>query len=168
MAGFTGWYSVGSTVNPQPIDETSTTLKTKLGTKIRAQHADYGEAEFIYLKGVASTAQGDWVTFDEAYITARTVADAKGRVGVAMSANIANQYGWYCIYGKVPAEMKAGFADNGLVFLSSTAGHCDDAVVAGDLVEGAIGRGALDDPNTGQAWMELNYPWVDDMDGDDN
>lgn len=162
MAGFTGWFSVGSTVNPQPIDETSTTLKTRLGTKIRAQHATYGEAEFIYLLGVASTGQGDWVSFDEAYVTTRTVANAKGRVAVAMSANVASQYGWYCIYGKVPAEVKASYADNGLVYLSSTAGHIDDADVAGDLVLGAIGRGAIDDPNTGQAWMELSYPFVND------
>ena len=92
MAGFTGWYSVGSTVNPQPIDETSTTLKTKLGTKIRAQHADYGEAEFIYLKGVASTAQVDWVTFDEAYITVRGENDVGDCVVRAMTKATGSPY----------------------------------------------------------------------------
>ena len=66
----------------------------------------------------------------------------------------------------VPGGVLASFADNGVVFLSATAGHIDDADVAGDKVEGAIGRGAIDDPNTGQAWMELNYPFVDDADGE--
>ena len=168
MAGFTSWQPIDSFICPQAIDTTSTTLNAPLGTKVKARHATYGEAEFIYLLGVASTGQSDFVTFDEAYVTARSVADAKGRVAVAMSANVASQYGWYCIYGRVPGGVLASFADNGNCFLTSTAGHVDDAVVAGDLIEGCIGRGAIDDPNTGQAWMELNYPAVDDFAGDDN
>ena len=166
MAGFSGWVKTGPNITKQAIDATSTTLENALGTRCTARHASYGEAEFIYLVGVASTGQSDWVTFDEAYTTTRTVADAKGRVGVSMSANVASQYGWYCIYGRVPAGVLSSFADNGVVFLSATAGHIDDADVAGDKVEGAIGRGAIDDPNTGQAWMELNFPFVDDADGE--
>ena len=162
MAGFTGWVKTSPVITKQAIDATSTTLENPLGTKVTARHADYGDAEFIYLLGVASTGQSDWVTFDEAYATTRTVADAKGRVAIAMSDNVASQYGWYCIYGRVPGGVKTGFADNGVVYLSSTAGHIDDADAAGDLVLGAIGRGAIDDPNTGQAWMELSYPFVND------
>ena len=168
MAGFSGWVKTGPNITKQAIDATSTSLENALGTRCTARHTSYGEAEFIYLLGVASTGQSDWVTFDEAYTTARTVADAKGRVAIAMSANVASQYGWYCIYGRVPGGVLASFADNGNCFLTSTAGHVDDAVVAGDLIEGCIGRGAIDDPNTGQAWMELNYPAVDDFAGDDN
>tara|TARA_R100000781_G_scaffold20394_1_gene15429 strand:+ start:2064 stop:2564 length:501 start_codon:yes stop_codon:yes gene_type:complete len=162
MAGFTGWHPIDSFVCPQQIDATSTTQELPLGTVVRANHTDYGYAEFIYLKGVASTAQGDAVTFDEAGVTARSTSNAKGRVGVAMSANIANQYGFYCVYGKVPCEVGGSFADNGVLYLTGTAGHLDDADAAGDLVAGAIGRGAEDDPNTGQAWVELNYPFVND------
>ena len=166
MAGFTGWTKTSSVITKQAIDATSTTLENPLGTRVTARHADYGDAEFIYLLGVASTGQSDFVTFDEAYVTARSVADAKGRVAIAMSANVASQYGWYCIYGRVPGGVLASFADNGIVYLTSTAGHIDDTDVGGDKVEGAIGRGAIDDPNTGQAWMELNYPFVDDADGE--
>ena len=166
MAGFTGWTKTSSVITKQAIDATSTTLENPLGTKVTAKHADYGEAEFIYLAGVASTGQSDIVTFDEAYATTRAVADAKGRVAIAMSANVASQYGWYCIYGRVPGGVLGSFADNGKVFLTSTAGHVDDADVAGDRVQGCIGRGAIDAPNTGQAWMELNYPFVDDHDGE--
>ena len=166
MAGFTGWTKTSSFITKQAIDATSTTQENPLGTRVTARHADYGDAEFIYLLGVASTGQSDFVTFDEAYVTARSVADAKGRVAIAMSANVASQYGWYCIYGRVPGGVLGSFADNGKVFLTSTDGHVDDADVAGDLVQGWIGRGAIDDPNTGQAWMELNYPFVDDHDGE--
>ena len=166
MAGFTGWTKTSSVITKQAIDATSTTLENPLGTKVTAKHADYGEAEFIYLLGVASTGQSDFVTFDEAYVTARAVADAKGRVAIAMSDNVASQYGWYCIYGRVPGGVLASFADNGIVYLTSTAGHIDDTDVAGDKVEGCMGRAAIDTPNTGQAWMELNYPFVDDADGE--
>lgn len=166
MAGFTGWTKTSSVITKQAIDATSTTLENPLGTRVTARHADYGDAEFIYLLGVASTEESSFVTFDEAYATTLTVADAKGRVGIAMSANVASQYGWYCIYGRVPGSVKASFADNGICYLSSTAGHVDDADVAGDKVEGCMGRAAIDTPNTGQAWMELNYPFVDDADGE--
>ena len=162
MAGFSDWHPIDSFVCPQAIDATSTTKELPLGTVVRANHDDYGYGEFIYLQGVASTAQGDCVTFDEAGLTARSVADAKGRVGVAMSANIANQPGFYCIYGQVPCEVKPSFADNGVLYLTSTAGHLDDQDAAGDLVAGAIGRAAIDTPNTGQAWVELNHPFVND------
>ena len=53
----------------------------------------------------------------------------------------------------------AGFADNGLIYCTSTAGSVDDAVVAGDLVVGAIGRSAI---SSGAATVELNYPFVTD------
>ena len=97
MAGFTGWTKTSPHITKQAIDATSTTQENPLGTRVTARHAVYGDAEFIYLLGVASTGQSDFVTFDEAYVTARSVADAKGRVAIAMSANVASQYGCYCI-----------------------------------------------------------------------
>ena len=163
MAGFTGWTKTSSVITKQAIDATSTTLENPLGTKVTEKHADYGDAEFIYLAGVASTAQGDAVTFDEAYATTRAAANAVGRVGVAMSANVANQYGWYCIYGRVPCEVAASCAADKSMSLSGTAGHLDDGDQSGDVVIGAVSRSAIDTPNTGQAWMELNYPMVADV-----
>ena len=55
MAGFTGWTKTSSVITKQAIDATSTTLENPLGTKVTAKHADYGDAEFIYLAAVAST-----------------------------------------------------------------------------------------------------------------
>jgi len=119
--------------------------------------------EYIYLKGVASCVAGSVVTFDEAHVTALAAANAKGRVAVALAAVVANTYGWFCIYGKAAAKVLASFADNGNVFLTSTAGSVDDADVAGDAVIGMVGRSAIDTPSTGLAWMELNYPFVSDI-----
>jgi hypothetical protein len=80
-----------------------------------------------------------------------------------MSANVAGpNYGWYQIGGKAVGKALTGFADNGLVFATSTAGSIDDAVVAGDRVKKAIGASALDGPATGMAEFELDRPFMDD------
>jgi hypothetical protein len=145
--------------SPTDID---TELKQTLGTEAWAYDASLGWQKLIYLQGVASTVQGSWVSFDEAYVTTLLVANAKGRVAVALAAVVASSYGWYVIKGKVPAKVLASFADNGLIYATATAGSVDDAVVAGDLVVGAIGRSAIDTPVTGQAYVELNYPFSTD------
>ncbi len=147
----------------QPINETSTTLNHKLGTRVTAEHDTYGPVELIYLKGVASTVIGDWVTYEaDDYTTSRAVANGIGAVGVALSANVANQYGWYAIYGRIPAKVLALFADNGHLYLTATAGSADDAIVAGDRIQNARGASAIDGPATGMAEVDLYYPFTND------
>ena len=87
----------------QPIANTDTTQKHPLGTIVRATDPTYGEGEFIYLLGVASTTVGSIVTYDPStYLT--TLSAVGGNipraVAVAMSANVASQYGWYQISGQ--------------------------------------------------------------------
>lgn len=96
-------YAVTNLAGAQPIANTSTEQKHVLGTIVRAWDATYGEGEFIYLLGVASTTVGSIVTFDAS--TYQTVLSAVGGniprpVAVAMSANVASQYGWYQISGQ--------------------------------------------------------------------
>lgn len=79
-----------------------------------------------------------------------------------MSANVANQYGWYQRRGKAVAKVAASFADNGNVYATATAGTADDAIVAGDRVKGAVGASAIDTPSTGLAEMEIDNPFMDD------
>lgn len=150
-------------IGMQQIAETSTTQRHPLGFRVTAVDPTYGEGEFIYLKGVASTAIGSWVTFamDDGS-TALLAANAIGDVGVAMSANVADQYGWYQIYGKAVGKALTGYADNGLVYATATAGSIDDAVVAGDRVKKAIGASAVGTPSTGFAEFEIQYPFMDD------
>lgn len=147
----------------QPIAETSTTQKHALGTIVHAVHPTYGGGEFIYLLGVASTAVGSWVTYnDDDGSTALLAANAIGPVAVAMSANVASQYGWYQLRGKAVGKALAAFADNGNVYATATAGSIDDAVVAGDRVKNAKGASAVDTPSTGLAEFEINRPFMDD------
>jgi hypothetical protein len=114
--------------------------------------------EYIYLKGVASTVAQSWVAFDELYLTTLLAANALGRVAIAQAAVVAScNWGWYAIYGAHQGLCLASYADNAKVWATSTAGSVDDADVAVDLVDGAIGRSARN-TTTGCALFELNYP----------
>lgn len=94
----------------QQIADTSTTKNHPLGTIVKGWDATYGEGEFIYLLGVASTVVGSPVTFDA--VTYQTTLAAAGtnlprRLAFAMSANVASQYGWYQISGMAVASKAA-------------------------------------------------------------
>ena len=96
-------YAIHSLVGAQPITDHSTTQNHPLGLEVDATDPTYGPARFIYLLGVASTAVGSVVTFDAS--TYQTVLSAVGGniprpIAVAMSANVANEYGWYQIVGQ--------------------------------------------------------------------
>lgn len=124
----------------QPIADTSTTKQHALGTIVRASDPTYGQAEFIYLTGVANTAAGSWVTYDVDGASALLVASAVGPVAIAMSANGASSYGWYMIHGKHSAALCWGslaLTSNGILYATASAGLVDDAVVSGDRIYGA-------------------------------
>lgn len=154
--------STENRVIPQAIADTSSTALLPLGARVKAKDATYGEGEFIYLQGVASTAVGSFVTFNaDDGSTALLAANAIGPVAVAMSANTSG-YGFYQIYGKAVGKVLAGFADNANVYATATAGSVDDAVVAGDRVKNCKGASAIDTPSTGLAEFEIHYPVMDD------
>ena len=119
--------------------------------------------EYIYLKGVASTVAGSVVTYDEAGQTALIVANAIGPVAIAMAAIVADKYGWYQIFGSATAAAAGAVADNAALYISSTAGKVDDAVVTGDCIIGAISRGSI--AAAGDLPVQLNYPMVTDKIG---
>ena len=145
------------------ITDTDTTEKAPVGTIVCAEDPTYGAGEFIYAKGVASTVVGSWVTINEDdFATTLLAANAKGRVGIAMSANVASQYGWYQIGGKAVGKALASYADNALVYATATAGSIDDAAVSGDRVKKAISASAVDTPSSGLAEFEVDRPFMDD------
>lgn len=97
----------------QRIADTSTTQNWPLGKVVRAVDPTYGEGEFIYLTGVASTVVGSLVTYNS--ITGATALAPVGTskpqpVAVAMSANVASQYGWYQISGNARVAKTSGLA----------------------------------------------------------
>jgi hypothetical protein len=161
------WVHVNKELGLQPIAETSTTARHDLGKRVKARHSTYGEAEFVYAKGVASTAVGSWALLSpDDWSTALLNANDIGDVGISMSANVANQYGWYCVYGKCPGLALTGFVDNGRAYATATDGSVDDTVVDGDLVHKALGASAVNE-TTLLADFEIHYPYCDDIASND-
>ena len=145
------------------IGSVDTAAAVPVGTIVTATDPTYGAGEFIYLQGVASTAEGSWVTYNlDDGSTALLAANAIGPVAVAMGATVASTWGWYQISGKAVGKALASFADNANVYATATAGSIDDAVVAGDRVKLAKGASAVDTPSAGLAEFEISRPFMDD------
>jgi hypothetical protein len=152
-----------NTLIGQPVADTSSLPRHALGTIVRAKDPVYGSGEFIYLKGVASTALGSVVLYNpDDFTTSLLAANDIGPVAVAMSANVANQYGWYQIQGKAIGLCLAGFVDDANVYATATAGSVDDAVVTGDRVKNAKGASAIGVPSSSFAEFEIARPFMDD------
>lgn len=126
----------------QAIADTDTVQRHKLGTIVKAEDPTLGGAEFIYLKGIGSTIVGSIVNYDDNFTTALDTSATAGPsrpLAVAMSANVASQYGWYQISGLAVAAKAStvSFADGaGLGAGSGLA----VAVATGSVIQGAIVR----------------------------
>ncbi len=127
--------------------------------EVGERYTDEEGNKYVFLQGVASTAIGSWVTYDELGVSALLAANAIGPVAIAQAATVASTKGWYLISGSCNALVAAAFADNGNLYATATAGTADDAVVAGDRIKNAIGRSAVSGGfTTAQVW----YPFMDD------
>ncbi len=117
-------YRVHTLAGAQPIATNSTTQAHALGTLVRASSPTYGEGEFLYLKGVASTAVGSLVVWDgTTYATTLCPVTANlGRpLAVAMSACVASEYGWYQVGGTaVVAKSAVAIAPTVALGINST------------------------------------------------
>ena len=162
-------YTIADTFLGYPkIDDTSTAPWTgggsavpPLGSIVRAVDSTYGVGEFIFLEGVASTEVGSLVTYDQTLSTT-TLAPATGGIGpvaVAMSANVADQYGWYQIAGAAAVKAPNAMTPGANVFmLAATPGSVDDAAVAGEQVLNAKVSTTTGTPSTGLAVIQINRP----------
>lgn len=157
------WVIVDGVIGTQAITEVSTTQNHPFGRIVRAVHATYGMGEFVYVKGVANGAEHAWAHYNlDDGSTTLAVADGIGPLGTMMAAlDATTDFGWLQISGKTIGKCKTQFADNGEVFLTSTAGSVDDASVAGDRVSLAKGASATT-ANTFIADFEIHRPWTDD------
>lgn len=146
----------------QPIAVTDTVQNHTLGTIVSANDPVYGGGEFIYLKGVASTVVGTMVDYDE-YLGTTALSPATGGIGqvaVAMSANVANQYGWYQIQGSAVVRAPNAMVVGADVFsLAATPGSVDDAAVAGEQILNAKVSTTTGTPSTGLAVIQINRPF---------
>ena len=141
------WVPVNPYVVKQAINTFDTTQWHPYGTIVRAFHATFGQGEFIYLQGVASTAVGSLVNYvgttGVTSLTTGSGANVARPVAVAMSANIVTTtYGWYQIDGSATILKTAFKVDPAIthatnVYLSATSGRVMQTSVAGRTVLGA-------------------------------
>jgi hypothetical protein len=129
------WVFNENRIGLQPITFTSTVQNCEEGTIERAFDSTYGGGEFIYLKGCANTVAGMLVVYDAVNHTTTltpNTANLNQPVAVAMSANVANQWGWYQIDG--PAIIKktaVKVSPNVPVYQSATIGRVMSTAASG-------------------------------------
>lgn len=141
----------------QPLTVTDTVKNHNLGKIISGADPVYGEGKFIYLQGIGSTGIGDGVVYDSAFLTTRSVAASRGQFAVALSANVASQYGWYQIQGL--AVVKAATVVSGTAAqLTATPGTLDDTATATNYIDGAVFKTADGTPAATFAILDMSYP----------
>lgn len=151
------WSVVDSIGQYQNITDTSTTKNHPLGAVVKARHATYGDGEFIYLQGIGSTVVGDAVVYSTAFLTTRAVLASRGPVAIAMSANVASQYGWYQISGLGVVKAGTVVAETAAQ-LTATDGTLDDTTTATRYIDGAVFKTADGTPAAGFATIALCNP----------
>ncbi len=130
------WQIMSPIIGAQPIATKSTTQNHNLGTIIQANDATLGTGEFIYLKGVASTAVGDWVGYFPNGTSIRAIANGNYPLAISMTTNTTTtSFAWYQISGTANANgLTSITTSSGFLWLTGTAGSVDDASVIGDSV----------------------------------
>jgi len=137
-----------------------TVQRNPLGARMAGVDALGGYAEYVYLAGVASCVEGDYVSFNTtSYVAVRLAANAVGFVAIAPAAILAANWGWFQIYGFYPTSNSDTVAGASGVFIDGTAGRVDDASVAGDFVNGVMST-AADTAN--KLPVHISYPYVTD------
>jgi hypothetical protein len=155
-------------IGMQPIANTDTVQNHTLGMVVNAIDPVYGGGQFIYLKGVASTVVGSVVTYDGAttgtptYQTALAPATANlaQPLAVAMSANVAAQFGWYQVVGSAVCATNGTLAAGpGPVYLAGS-GQLSSTAVAGKQMVNARNDTATGTPATNQAVVSIAWPFA--------
>lgn len=137
--------------------QTAVPPATPVGTIVKAFHPTFGSGEFIFLKGVASTAAGDVVeidTYTPATVRWAGTANSGKPLGIAMAAIVASSYGWYQISGAATVNIGGAVVAGNPVYFQATA-VVDDAAVNGKQVLGAT---FLTTAASGTAVVQINRP----------
>jgi hypothetical protein len=151
------------TFDPTQVDAAPTMA---VGTIVKGFDDTLGEAEFIYLPGVANCAIGDLIVYDlrpGVQAITRTLSGThlnSGRpVAVAIQPVGVTQYGFFQISGAAVQKVTAGSAV-GKLFLTTTAGQCSGTAIAGCQVLGATISAAEGTPAANFSYTTLNRPYI--------
>ena len=113
-----------SAIAPGTSNLPSTVLEPQLGEIRQGWDVNLGSAEFIYLKGVASLAVGDVVSYNA--LTGATTrwagtANTGTPLAVAVATPSSSQYGWFQISGNAITTCSGTVAAGDAAFFSATA-----------------------------------------------
>lgn len=140
-----------------------TSQQVPLGTRA----ADTDGNEYVYLRGTASVARGDWChIFYDNFTVARSGADVVGQLGIAGTGIVAGEFGWFQVFGRnnyanvVTGAGRAASSGPIALYLTSTAGRVGTADVAGDFIVGASLSGIA---ASNQGTVFIQYPTVYDI-----
>jgi hypothetical protein len=137
--------STTTTIAPGTGNLPSVVLEPQLGEVVTGWDPALGGGEFIYLKGVASTAVGDVVSYN-GYTGATTrwagTANSGAPLAIAVTANTSSSsYGWYQIGGNAIVNCSGTVASGDIVNFASTA-TVKTAAAAGKQVLNAVAASA--------------------------
>lgn len=140
-----------------------------IGTKEKFVDPIYGEGEFIFLPGVASTAAGDVVEYTTGAGAASPTGSTTRWAGTANTgkplaiATVANtstsNWAWYQVYGLAVLNISGTVAAGDKVYWQATA-TVSSTAVAGKQVLGAVAVSANGVPATGKATYNIAYPFA--------
>lgn len=144
------------------VDASSTVQRHPIGTIVRAKDPTYGFGTFIYLRGVASLAQGNMVAFNQ--LTGNVTRwDGTNQLGeplaVAMAAHGAGTFGWYQIQGAAIVSISGTVAARDRAFWQAT-GVVSSTLVASKQVMGMSAASANGVPSAGFAIYTIMFPHV--------
>lgn len=147
----------GPTIAPGDRD----TIFSRTAIDVGARVWDDEGNEYRFMRGVASTLRGSWVTYDELYDTTLLATGAFGPVAIAQAAIVAGKFGFYLVEGRGEGLAQDGVGDNAKLGHSVTDGYVGDAFLSGDQIENAVSRSALDvDTGTAHITVQISHPWV--------
>jgi hypothetical protein len=114
--------------------------------RLLAEKSDPAGNKYVYLKGVASLAAGDFVQYgsDGATVRALSTTPTTGAIAMAMSANTSSSnYSWFMIHGSSAIANVATQSTGAgkALFLSSTAGRLTITPATELSVVGAFSAG---------------------------
>jgi hypothetical protein len=144
----------------QKLTAVSTTQKHVLGERCIEKDANGVTNEYIYLKGVASTAIGSAVNFYPlTFVTAlltKAETDKLYPVAVAMAATVANTYGWYQIKGVASIALLVNCAKEVALYTSATAGSIDDDSTTQTKLNRTVALATITTAAVTKCWID--YP----------
>lgn len=127
-------------------------------------HRDHDGKAYVYVQASAAIAVNDVVFFNSSFAatTLSTANDARGnKVGVALVAFAANEFGWVQVDGPSSANVLASAAANVRLNTTATAGKLDDDGTVGSMQVQGIYLTTANGAGTAATACILNNPFVD-------